>query len=65
MKNIKIMCAPGYPTSGATAASTANAVHQVKAVTFPRARFVNTGVTVPQIVDLPSDVSVMTSERRT
>ncbi|HEV7647727.1 MAG TPA: hypothetical protein VGP26_06185 [Actinophytocola sp.] len=63
MENINIMCAPGYPASGAAAAYTA--VHQVKTVAFKRARFMTTGVTVPQIVDLPSVLSAMTSELRT
>ncbi len=65
MENIVIMCAPGYPTSGATAAPTVQVVHQVRTVAFKRDRFATTGVAVPQIADLPSDVSAMTSERRT
>jgi hypothetical protein len=65
VENINIMCAPGYPASGGSAASAVNAVHQVNVVTYKRARFVTTGVTVPQIADLPPDVSAMTSERRT
>jgi hypothetical protein len=65
VKNINLMCATGYPTSGAAAAPTAIVVHQETAVAYKRARFVSTGVTVPQITDLPSDVSATTSERRT
>jgi hypothetical protein len=65
VENIIAMCAAGYPTSGATAVSTANAVHQVQTAAFKRSRVGATGVTVPQIADLPSDVSASTSERRT
>jgi hypothetical protein len=65
VENIIAMCAAGYPTSGATAVSTANAVHEVQTTAYERGRFVATGVTVPQIADLPSDVSATTSERRT
>jgi hypothetical protein len=63
VENINNMCAAGYPASGATAAFTA--VHQVKAVAFTRGCVVTTGVTGPQIVDLPSDLSAQTSELRT
>jgi hypothetical protein len=65
VENINIMCTPGYPTSGGTAASAVNRVHEPKAVTYQRARFVTTGVTVPQTADLPSDMSAKTSELRT
>ena len=65
MENINIMCTPGYPVSGGTAASGANRVHEPKAVTYQRARFVTTGVTAPQTADLPSDMSAKTSELRT
>jgi hypothetical protein len=65
VNNIKIMCAPGYPVSGASAARTVKAVHQVKNVAFQRER-IATGLTVtPQNADLPSDPSATTSERRT
>lgn len=64
MENINIMCAPGYQvswTSGAFAA-----VHQVKAVAFQRGRLATSGMAVTkQTADLPSDLSAMTSERRT
>ena len=64
MENINIMCAPGYPASGANGASTA--IHQLKTVAFQRARFVTTGVSVTKPgADLPSDLSATTSERRT
>jgi len=63
VENINIVCAAGYPASGAAAAFTA--VHQVKAVAFTRGRVMATGVTVPQINDLPSVLSAHTSELRT
>ena len=65
MENINIMCTPGYPTSGGTAASAVNRVHEPKAVTYQRARVVTTGLTVPKIADLPPDLSAKTSELRT
>jgi len=65
VENINIMCAPGYPASGGSAASAVNDVHRMKAVTYQRARFVTTGVAVLQIADLPPDVSATTSERST
>ena len=66
MDNIKIMCAPGYPVSGASGASAVKAVHQVKNVAFQRERIAATGLTVtPPNADLPFDPSATTSERRT
>jgi hypothetical protein len=64
VENIKFMCAPGYPMSGATAAFTV--AHQVKTAAIQRKRFVTTGVTVPVTnADLPSDPSATTSGLRT
>ena len=63
MESINIMCAAGTPASGAAAAFTA--VYRVKTVAFQRGRYMTTGVTVPQIVDLPPVLSAQTSELRT
>jgi hypothetical protein len=63
MESINIMCAAGYPVSGTAAAYTA--VHQVETVAFKRNRVMTSGVTVPQIADLPSVLSAQTSELRT
>jgi hypothetical protein len=63
VENINIACAAGYPVSVGTAAFTA--VHQVKTIAFKRNRVMATGVTVPQIADLPSVLSAKTSELRT
>jgi hypothetical protein len=65
VENINIMCAPGYPVSGGSAASAVNDAHRMKAVTYQRALFVTTGVTALQIADRPPDVSATTSERST
>jgi hypothetical protein len=63
MASINIVCAAGYPVSGAAVVFTA--VHQVETVAFKRNRVMASGVTVPQIADLPSVLSAQTSELRT
>jgi hypothetical protein len=64
MESINIMCAPGYPASGANGAYTT--VHQVKTVAFRRARVAATGLSVTKpIADLPPVLSATTSERST
>lgn len=69
MENIITMCAAGHPASGATnvpaVVPAAIAVPQMQTAAYKRGRFGATNVAVPQTADLPSDVSAMTSERRT